>query len=101
MFHFYSSPVALGQINFVLVLISTNHNARYLYSKMDISRTAYGSFMHSVSVSFAAGIWQSHPLQHHTPDLNYYMKEHENFEEKHRQKEGSWSKIVPPFQDGM
>ena len=43
------------------------------------------SFMHSVSVSiqsFAAGIWQSHPLQHHTPDLNFYIKEHENFEEK-------------------
>ena len=27
LFHFYSSPVALGQIYFVLVLISTNHNA--------------------------------------------------------------------------
>ena len=38
-FHFYSSPVALGQIYFVLVLISTNHNARYLYLEMDISRT--------------------------------------------------------------
>ena len=40
------------------------------------------SFMHSVSVSFATGIWQSHPLQHHTPDLNFYMKEHVNYEEK-------------------
>ena len=39
LFHFYSSPVALGQIYFVLVLISTNHNARYLYPEMDISRT--------------------------------------------------------------
>ena len=38
LFHFYSFPVALGQINFVLVLISTNHNARYPYPKMDISR---------------------------------------------------------------
>ena len=37
LFHFYSSPVALGQIYFVLVLISTNHNARYLYPEMDIS----------------------------------------------------------------
>ena len=42
MFHFYSSPVPLGQINFVLVLLSTNHNGRYLYPEMDISRTAYG-----------------------------------------------------------
>ena len=40
LFHFYSSPVALGQICFVLVLISTNHNARYLYPEMDMSRTA-------------------------------------------------------------
>ena len=40
------------------------------------------SFMHSVSVSFPAGIWQSDPLQHHTPDLNFYMKEHVNYEEK-------------------
>ena len=36
---FYSFPVALGQICFVLVLISTNHNARYLYPEMDIART--------------------------------------------------------------
>ena len=49
------------------------------------------SFILSVSVSFqsfAAGIWQSHPLQHHTPDLNFYTKEHENFEEKTPTKEG-------------
>ena len=39
LFHFYSSPVALGQIYYVLVLISTNHNARYLYPEIDISRT--------------------------------------------------------------
>ena len=39
LFHFYLSPAALDQINFVLVLISTNHNARYLYPEMDISRT--------------------------------------------------------------
>ena len=38
--NFYSFPVALGQIYFVLVLISTTHNARYLYPEMDISRTA-------------------------------------------------------------
>ena len=41
LFHFYSSLVALGQIYFVLVLISTNHNARYLYPEMDISWTVY------------------------------------------------------------
>ena len=39
LFYFYSSPVALGQICFVLVLISTNHNARYLYPEMDMYRT--------------------------------------------------------------
>ena len=39
-FHVYSSPAALGQIYFVLVLISTNHNAQYLYPEMDISRIA-------------------------------------------------------------
>ena len=39
LFNFYSFPVALSQIYFVLVLISTNHNARYLYLEMDISRT--------------------------------------------------------------
>ena len=39
LFHFYSSPVALGQIYYVLVLISTNHNARYLDPEIDISRT--------------------------------------------------------------
>ena len=39
LFHFYSSPVALGQIYYVLVLISTNHNVRYLYPEIDISRT--------------------------------------------------------------
>ena len=39
LFHFYSSPVALGQIYYVLVLISTDHNARYLYPEIDISRT--------------------------------------------------------------
>ena len=38
LFHLYSSPVALGQIYFVLVLISTNHNARYPYPEM-VSRT--------------------------------------------------------------
>ena len=31
--------IALAQIYFVLVLISTNDNARYLYPEMDISRT--------------------------------------------------------------
>ena len=41
--HFYSSPVALGQICFVLVLISTNHNPQYLYPEMDISRTVEDS----------------------------------------------------------
>ena len=40
LFNFYSFPVALGQTYFVLVLISTTHNARYLYPEMDISRTA-------------------------------------------------------------
>ena len=44
LFHFCSSPVALGQICFVLVLISTNHNARYLYPEMDMSRTANRRF---------------------------------------------------------
>ena len=39
LFHFYLSPVPRGQIYFVLVLISTNHNVRYLYPEMDISRT--------------------------------------------------------------
>ena len=39
LFHFYSSPVALGQIYFVLVLILTNHNTRYLYPEMEISQT--------------------------------------------------------------
>ena len=39
LFHFYSSPVALGRICFVSVLILTNHNARYLYPEMDMSRT--------------------------------------------------------------
>ena len=39
LFKFYSFPVALDQIYFVLVLISTNHNARYLYPKKDISLT--------------------------------------------------------------
>ena len=39
LFHFYSSAVALGQICFVLVLILTNHNARYLYPEMDLSWT--------------------------------------------------------------
>ena len=43
LFHFYSSPVALGQIYFDLVLVSINHNARYLYPEMDISRTAVGN----------------------------------------------------------
>ena len=40
LFHVYSSPAVLGQIYFVLVLISTNHNAQYLYPEMDISRIA-------------------------------------------------------------
>ena len=44
LFYFYSSPVALGQIYFVLVLISTNHNARYLYPEMDISRTGWDNY---------------------------------------------------------
>ena len=35
--NFYSFPVALGQIYFVLVLISTAHNARYLYTQKWIS----------------------------------------------------------------
>ena len=39
LFNLYSFPVALSQIYFVLVLISTNHNARYLYLEMDISWT--------------------------------------------------------------
>ena len=39
LFHFYSSLVALGKICFVLVLISTNDNASYLYQEMDMSRT--------------------------------------------------------------
>ena len=43
LFHFYSSPVALGQNYFVLVLISTNHNARNLYPEMDISWTGMQS----------------------------------------------------------
>ena len=43
LFHFYSSPVALGQICFVLVLVSINNNARYLYPEMDISRTVVGN----------------------------------------------------------
>ena len=43
LFHFYSSPVALGQNYFVLVLISTNHIARNLYPEMDISWTGMQS----------------------------------------------------------
>ena len=39
LFNFYSFPVALGQIYFVLVLMSTNHKAGYLYPEIDISRT--------------------------------------------------------------
>ena len=44
-FHLYSSPVTLGQIYFVLVLISTNHNARYLYPEMIISPTVLHRYM--------------------------------------------------------
>ena len=41
MFNFYSFPVSLGQSYFVLVLISTNHNARNRYPEIIMARTAY------------------------------------------------------------
>lgn len=37
--NFYSFPVTLGQIYFVLVLTSTNHNARNWYPEMVMTRT--------------------------------------------------------------
>ena len=46
------------------------------------------SLMHSGSgpfKPFSVGIWQSHPLQQHTPSppgLNVYMKENVNYKEK-------------------
>ena len=36
---FFSFPVPLGQICFVLVLISPNHKARNRYPEMDMART--------------------------------------------------------------
>ena len=85
MFHFNSSPVALGQINFVLVLISTNDNARYLYPEMDISRTAYG-FMYAFSFGvfsvFCSRDLAITPSATPHPSFKCYVKEHVNYEEK-------------------
>ena len=36
---FYSFPVSLGQVYFVLVLTSTNHKARNRYPEMVMART--------------------------------------------------------------
>ena len=78
MFHFYSSPVALGQINFVLVLISTNHKERYLYPEIDISRTAYG-FIYAFSFGVFS-VFCSRDLAI-TPSATP-RPEHVNYEEK-------------------
>lgn len=40
---FFSFPVPLGQICFVLVLISPNHKARNRYPEMDMARTVRSS----------------------------------------------------------
>ena len=73
--------------------------------QLNLTIFSYGftyAFRFSVFSVFCRSLWLSHPLQHHTPGLNVYMKEHVNFiRNKHRQKKGSWSKIVPLLQQGM
>ena len=38
-FNFYSFPISLGRVSFVLVLTSTNHNARNWYPEIVMART--------------------------------------------------------------
>ena len=43
LYYFYSFPVSLGQVDFVLGLTSTNHKARNWYPEMVMARTANNS----------------------------------------------------------
>ena len=61
------------------------------------------SLMHSGLMSFksfSVGIWQSHPLQHHTPGLIVYFKKHVNYQVQTPTEGGVLAQSGPPLHLG-